>query len=61
MHSLMAEDGAPVAEALKHLLEYAGFMVDYSRLRDCHAFAASRAYNLVIADCGVGCVLTLEC
>ena len=53
MHILLTEDSAPVGEALKHLLQHTGFVVDCSRLRDCEAFAESGAYDLVILDYGV--------
>ena len=52
MHLLLSEDNAPVGEALKHLLRHTGFVVDCSSLRDCEAFAASGAYDLVILDYG---------
>ena len=52
MHLLLSEDNAPVGEALQHLLRHTGFVVDWSWLRDCEAFAESGAYDLVILDYG---------
>ncbi len=52
MHLLLSEDNAPVGEALKHLLQHTGFVVDCTSLRDCEAFAESGAYDLVILDYG---------
>lgn len=52
MHLLLSEDNAPVGKSLKHLLRSTGFVVDWSSLRDCEAFAGSSAYDLVILDYG---------